>query len=222
MIAFWLIAAVMVLAALGCVVTPLLGRERAHAALAALLIALLPSAAMTMYMHIGNPAALAVYSGDTAGIDKHGESPGSIEVMVSRLAARMSRTPDDAKGWTMLARSYAVLERPADAAAAYRRALALTPRDPDLLADYADALASARGGDLSGEPLTNIDAALAIDPGHPKALALAASAAFDRRDYPLAIRHWEALRDVSGAEPEIARQAQKNIDETLLTMRKRR
>jgi cytochrome c-type biogenesis protein CcmH len=207
---FWSIAAGMMLVAVGCATVPLLSAQRRHAALAGLLIAAVPSAAITLYMRIGNPAALAL---DSATSGEHADSPASLELMVSRLAARLRRDPDDAAGWAMLARSYAVLERPDDAAAAYHRALLLHPRDADLLADYADAVASAKQGDLSGVPQANIDAALAIDPDHPKALALAASAAVDRRDYAAAIRYWTRLRDVSGGETELARQAQKNIDE---------
>ena len=210
MTTFWSIAAGMMLVAVGCVTVPLLSAQRRHAALAGLLIAAVPSAAITLYMRIGNPAALAL---DSATSGEHADSPASLELMVSRLAVRLRREPNDAAGWAMLARSYAVLERPDDAAAAYHRALLQNPRDADLLADYADALASTKNGDLSGAPQANIDAALAIDPDHPKALALAASAAADRRDYAAAIRYWTRLRDVSGGETELARQAQKNIDE---------
>ncbi|WP_277189075.1 c-type cytochrome biogenesis protein [Caballeronia sp. BR00000012568055] len=210
MIAFWLIAAGMMLVAVGCVTVPLLSAQRRHAALAGLLIALVPSAAIMLYMRIGNPAALAL---ENTISGEHANSPASLELMVSRLAARLRRNPNDATGWAMLARSYAVLERPDDAAAAYHRALLLNPRNADLLADYADALASAKNGDLSGAPQANIDAALAIDPDHPKALALAASAAADRRDYAAAIRYWTRLRDVSSGDAGMARQAQKNIDE---------
>ncbi|WP_232316940.1 tetratricopeptide repeat protein [Candidatus Burkholderia verschuerenii] len=113
----------------------------------------------------------------------------------------------------MLARSYDALERPRDAAA-YRHALESKPRDADLLADYADALASANGGELSGAPMQNVAAALAIAPDHPKALALAASAALDRRDLAGAIGYWERLEHAPGVDPGIAKQARRNIEQS--------
>ncbi len=45
----------------------------------------------------------------------------AIAGMVERLRARLERTPEDAEGWAMLARSYEVLGRPADALAALRK-----------------------------------------------------------------------------------------------------
>lgn len=222
MTAFWLIAAAMLFAALGCVVTPLLRapalpaptRGTTHAALAGLLIALVPASALTLYMRIGDPAALAIQTAASAPDRNHADSPASMEAAVSLLAAKLQRNPDDAQGWAMLARSYMVLDRADDATLAYRRAVALKPRDAELLADYADASASANGGDLNDAALKLIDAALALDPAQPKALALAASAAFDRRDYPVAIQFWEKLKRAPDLAPEIAEQAQKNIDET--------
>ena len=185
-----------------------------RAGTAALLLALLPCAALVLYMRLGDPLAAAVQTDGTAGPDdSHAATQGSVEVMVGRLAARLRQQPDDPAGWTMLARSYAVLERPDDAAAAYRHALGLTPRDPQLLADYADALASANGGDLTGAPLEGIEAALALDPLNPKALALAGSAAFEARDYPRAIQYWQRLEQAPGVSAAIVGQARTNVAE---------
>jgi cytochrome c-type biogenesis protein CcmH len=218
MITFWLIAAAMMLTALGCVVTPLLGRERSYAAMAVGLIALLPSVAMAIYMRLGDPAAVAF---ESAELSDKGDAPVPIELTISRLAASLRDTPGDIPSWTMLARSYAALDRPADAAAAYQHAIDLDPRNADLLAEYADALASANEGNVTDIPLDIVNAALAVDPDQPKALALAASAALDRRDYAKAIGYWKRLKDVSDGAPEIARQAQKSIDETRALMSKR-
>ncbi|SAL59876.1 Formate-dependent nitrite reductase complex subunit NrfG [Caballeronia arvi] len=219
MIAFWLIIAAMLLGALACVLPPLLrtsarGPGQAHAALAGLMIALIPASALTLYMRIGDPVALAMQTAPLASPDRHADAPASMEAAVSRLVARLRADPDDAPGWAMLARSYMALQRPSDAAEAYRRAIALNPRDAELLADYADALASANGGDFNDAALKVIDSALAIDADQPKALALAASAAFDRRDYARAIHFWERLGKAPDLAPQIAQQAQKNIDET--------
>jgi cytochrome c-type biogenesis protein CcmH len=219
MMAFWLIVAAMMTGALACVVLPLLyahtaGRGTAHAALAGLLIALVPASALTLYMRIGDPTALAIETAPRATTQGHADTPASMEAAVSLLAARLQRDPNDAQGWSMLARSYMVLDRPDDATAAYLRAVALNPRDAELRADYADALASANDGNLNDAALKVVESALAMDANQPKALALAASAAFDRRDYANAIQFWQRLKNVPDVAPEIVQQAQRNIDET--------
>jgi cytochrome c-type biogenesis protein CcmH len=48
--------------------------------------------------------------------------------------------------------------------------------------------------------------ALAIDPGHPKALALAGTADFDRGDYARAIARWQTILERVPAESELGQQ----------------
>jgi cytochrome c-type biogenesis protein CcmH len=76
---------------------------------------------------------------------------------------------------------------------AFARAERLLPRNADLLADYADALAMAHGRNLEGAPSDLLKRALEVDPQHAKALALTGTAAFDRKDYKAAVRNWEKL-----------------------------
>jgi len=163
-----------------------------------------PAAALLLYLKVGNPAAVATQMlaaqrsvHDTEGVD--------MESMVSRLALRLQGQPNDVEGWIMLARSYEVLQRYDDAVVAYQKAMALAPNQPNLLADYADALASAREGDLSGPVQEAIDAALAIDPAHPKALALAGMAAYQRGDLAQARQHWTQVLALLPPESEGAK-----------------
>ena len=163
--------------------------------LAAILLAVLPSAAIVLYLHLGNP--LALWQPEDSGHghdDARATSAAQVEGMVNQLAQRLRREPDDAEGWILLARSYTALERHADAALAYARAIALAPNEADLRADYADVLASIDGGRLNGIAFEQIARALALDPDQPKALALAASAAVERGDAADAVRYWEHLQ----------------------------
>jgi cytochrome c-type biogenesis protein CcmH len=187
-----------------------------RAATCAVLIALFPSAACLLYLKLGEPAALKLNNplDDSLGVS-HDMSAMSVEMMVSRLAFRLrDHAPDsrDAAAWATLARSYTVLERPTDAAAAYAKAVALDPGDAPLRADFADAIASADDGRLAGRASEEIAAALAIDSADPKALALAASAAFDTRDYARAIGYWRRLLATLNADSPEAIRVQKNID----------
>lgn len=164
--------------------------------LAALLLAVVPSAAILLYLQLGNPLALW-RSSDVGPMAKDGMghelSSAQVEGLVNQLAQRLRAQPDDAQGWYMLGRSYAALERPADAAVAYAKAVELVPDEAMLRADYADVLGSVNGGSLQGAAQTQIDRALALDPDQPKALALAASAAMERGDKAQAVAHWEHL-----------------------------
>ena len=93
----------------------------------------------------------------------------------------------------MLARSYVLMERFADAASAYEHATALNGNDASIWADYAEASAIANGQRLAGKPAEAISRALQIDPKNQKALDLAGSAAFQLGDYKKAIDYWQKL-----------------------------
>ena len=169
----------------------------------------LPLVAVLGYLKFGDIRALD----PTVRQEGHAVTPEQIGAMVEKLAQRMQQNPGDVQGWVMLGRSYAVLNRFQDSAQAYARAVALVQDDAGLLADYADSLAMARGGDLVGEPYEIVKRGLAIDPKNFKLLALAGSAEFQRKDYSAAVGFWE--RSLAQVQPgsEFARAVQSSIDE---------
>ena len=134
-----------------------------------------------------------------------------IDAMVNKLVERLKEQPSDVQGWTMLGRAQTLLGRANEASMAYARAVALRGDDARLLVDYAEALGITAGNRLAGEPTKLIDRALRIDPAHPKALALAGAAAFDRKDYAAAVRHWEKLLAASAPEAEFVVQLRDGI-----------
>jgi len=156
-----------------------------------------PLLAVLLYLQIGNPKAVAPQDEATVAAsgphDSGQMTQQQIEAMVAKLAARMETNPDDAKGWTMLGRSYAVMGRYADASMAYSKATALTPNDAQLWADFADLTAMAAGKRLAGKPVELINKALMVDPNNQKALALAGSAAFEMKNYSGAVAYWTKL-----------------------------
>src|SRR5712664_2997038 len=93
------------------------------------------------------------------------------------------------------------------------RLAARMPRDAQLLADYADALAKAQGRTLQGEPEKIILRALTIDPDNVKALLLAGTAAFNRSDHPAAIRHWKRVLGLLPKESDMIQRVQASIAE---------
>jgi cytochrome c-type biogenesis protein CcmH len=161
----------------------------------------IPLVAALLYFAVGNPRALAPVP---ARGDGQGVTVEQIEGMVERLAARMKENPDDAKGWVMLGRSYMVLDRFPEAVDAYANAIKRSPPDAQLLVDYADAIAMARGRRLEGEPESLIAQALKLDPDNVKALLLAGTVAFQKKDFKGAIVHWEKILKVVPPDSEIA------------------
>jgi cytochrome c-type biogenesis protein CcmH len=171
----------------------------------------IPICALAVYLTVGNPRAVLPPAAD--GANPHGMSVAQFEALVARLAARLKDNPEDAEGWMMLGRSYAVMGRFADSSAAYAAAVARVPKDAQLLADYADSLAMAQGRSLRGEPEKILERALAVDPNNVKALVLAGTAAFDRNDRVAAIRHWERALAGLPSESDMARRVQASIEE---------
>ena len=154
-------------------------------------------------------AGFYFYLGDAARIaEKSAEKPmtqESVEKMVSGFAAKMEKEPDNLKGWAMLARSYRILGRNAEAANAYARAGSFVDTDPQLLADYADVLAANANGNFAGKPQQLINKALTLDPNNLLALWLSGTAAFNAQNYKVAVQSWEKLAKQLPPETDEAR-----------------
>lgn len=177
---------------------------------------MVPVLASAIYLAIGSPAALDPAQRMAAAAEEgsHSITPEQIEGMVATLAQRMQNEPDNAEGWSMLARSYNALGRFEQASQAYAHLVKLIPNDAGLYADYADTLAMAMNRSLQGEPEKLVERALAIDPKNIKALALWASAAYERKDYKSAVERWQKILPLVPPESDIARSVSGNIAET--------
>lgn len=178
---------------------------------AAVVLALaLPLSSGLIYWALGNPDAMLWKEADGGG---HAVTSKDVEEMAARLAARLEANPNDGNGWALLGRSYMVMQRFDDASAAYARAAALITDDAGLLADYADALGMQQGRRIDGRPLQVVEQALKIDPANWKALAMAGSAAFERKDYRKAIAYWEKLQSGVPPDSDFSRSVAANIQE---------
>ncbi len=170
-----------------------------------------PLLAGLLYWKLGSPDAFSPLA--TAPESAHQLSPEQVDTMVQQLAERLKSEPDNIDGWVVLAKTYYTMRKFPEAAAAYEKLTQLVPNEPSLLADYADALAMSRGRDLSGKPLELVEQALKVDPTHWKALAMAGTAAFDRKDYKGAVDYWERLRDSQPPDSPIVKSISASIDE---------
>jgi cytochrome c-type biogenesis protein CcmH len=112
--------------------------------------------------------------------------------MAARLARSSTRSPTTPRaGQCSRARITHSIAQRCDACV--RKATALNPRDAGLLADYADAVGAAEGG-LGARAQALVERALAADPTQWKALALAGTVAFERKDYAQAVAYWERMK----------------------------
>ena len=178
----------------------------------------LPLIAIVFYLKVGEPNLIA----NPAPV---GEPPSAasaappertqeqIAANVAKLAERLKSSPNDAQGWTMLARSYSQMEKYPEAADAYAKATELNPKDADLLAEYAFATGMAGGKSLAGKPTEIINRALKLDPENPKALQLAGSAAFQAKDYKKAIDYWQRVLKKVPPGSEVAQTINARINE---------
>lgn len=196
-----------------------IGRTVNSKAVALVLALGIPAISGLLYWKLGNPAAMTqapvpAMSEQGAGGGIH-QATGGLDALADRLKQRLEQNPNDGVGWALLARSYVELGRHAEAVPIYEKAMTLIPDDAQLLADYADALGVLHGRTLEGKPEALIRQALKIDPSNVKALMLAGTVAFDRKEFAQAVTYWEQARAKLPADAgaEVAQELTGGIEE---------
>ena len=189
---FLVIAAIMVVAALACVLVPLLrsarreGRPRGPFVLALVLALVTPPVVLGAYLAVGTPQALQPLP--------LAENQATLAEAARELQASLQRKPDDARGWALLAQAYSALGQPQQALEALDHLLKLKPDDPDAMVAWVEATAetspSHRIDDASRAKLQR---ALQIEPEHQRALWLLGISDFQRNDYAGAAKQWKTL-----------------------------
>ncbi len=183
----------------------------------------IPLSAIFLYLNIGDTRGFmsqeqlasatqmqhtnAGMGGGAGGVEGHAEFASVVDNLITRL----NSNPEDIEGWIMLARTYAIMNRFEDASNTYAKLNELVPDNPQILSDYADMLAMTNQGGLAGKPTELIQQALSIDPDYPKALALAGTVAFDKKDFNGAADHWERLLAVIPADSQLAGSVRESI-----------
>jgi cytochrome c-type biogenesis protein CcmH len=159
------------------------------------LAVIIPTISGLLYWQLGNQLAITHPSASSPMVqgrsDSDHQTTEGLEALSERLKKKLEQNPNDGVGWALLARSYVEMGRHSDAVAIYEKAMKLIPDDPQLLVDYADALGVLHDRKLAGKPELLIQQALKIDPKHVKALMLAGTVAFDRKEFGHAAQYWE-------------------------------
>lgn len=122
-----------------------------------------------------------------------------VVAMVGKLADQLKQKPDDPEAWSMLGRSYFVMQRYAEAAQAYHEANArATAPNVGWLTDESEALAFAGNREVSGAAAELVERALALEPGYGKALWYGGLAAAQAGKLDVARTRWQALLQQPG------------------------
>ena len=152
------------------------------------LAVLLPVAAMSTYVWLGQPQGL-----DPQMTAAEASQQPDLQAMADSLAQKLQTDSSDPQRWVMLGRTYRALNQYDKALPAYQKALDLRG-DDDIALERAEVLALRRGGDFSGEPWAVIRQVLAKNARHFNGLALAGSASYAQGDYKKAIQYWQLAR----------------------------
>jgi len=127
---------------------------------------------------------------------------GSVDEMAARLAARLKRNPNDPEGWRMLGWSYFNIERFSEAAAAYAKALDLSPNRADLASAYGEALVRAGDGRVGEEAKSAFVRALRLDAKEARARFFMGVVKEQAGDKAAALDEWIAvLNEADAKEP---------------------
>ncbi|WP_286915565.1 MULTISPECIES: c-type cytochrome biogenesis protein CcmI [unclassified Pseudomonas] len=155
-------------------------------ALPLLAAVLVPLLGLGLYLHFGAADKVQL-------TQEFAAAPKSMEEITARLERAVQAQPDSAEGLYFLGRAYMAEQRPADAARAYERAVALAGRQPELLGQWAQALYFAADKQWNPQVQALTDEALKADPNEVTSLGLRGIAAFEGERYQEAIDYWTRL-----------------------------
>ncbi|PYC12340.1 c-type cytochrome biogenesis protein CcmI [Pseudomonas mosselii] len=147
---------------------------------------LVPAMALGLYLQFGASDKVEL-------TQEFASAPQSMAEMTTRLERAVQAQPDSAEGLYFLGRAYMAEQRPADAAKAFERAVALAGRQPELLGQWAQSLYFAADKQWSAQLQALTDEALKADPQEVTSLGLRGIAAFEGERYQEAIDFWQRL-----------------------------
>ncbi|MGB9092442.1 MAG: c-type cytochrome biogenesis protein CcmI [Pseudomonas farsensis] len=147
---------------------------------------LVPALALGLYLHYGAADKVAL-------TQEFASAPKNMQDMTARLERAVQAQPDSAEGLYFLGRAYMAEQRPADAAKAFERAVALAGRQPELLGQWAQAQYFAADKQWSAQLQALTDEALKADPNEVTSLGLRGIAAFEGERFDEAIGYWQRL-----------------------------
>jgi cytochrome c-type biogenesis protein CcmH len=164
---------------------------RASKAVAFAAVLSVPLVSWGMYSLIGSPD---LPSQPLSARLSNDPAKAPLDELVARAEAHLAASPEDGRGWDVLAPVYFRMGRYADSVNAYRRAIMLLGANADREAGLGEAITGDAGGMINGEARTAFEQALKLEPKHPKAAFFLASALAQQGRIEEAKSAWTAMR----------------------------
>lgn len=173
-------------------------------------------AATGLYARIGHPdlPAAQTLAANPPQANETGHPIADVSAMIAQLEAKMRTNPNDPEGWRMLGWSYSAVGRSGDAAEAYARAAALSPKNADYPSAEGDALVSAAQGQVTPAALAAFQAALKLAPDDPRARYYMALYEDQQGKHDQAMADWIALIKSAPPGAEWAKQVRDFVERT--------
>ena len=169
---------------------------------AAVLAVAIPAAAFGIYFTLGSPempgqpfAGRNIASEITARQGKLDRS--EVMQLVARLLKRLEADPNNVDGWMLLGRTYLTIGKFEGALAAYRKAMEVGNRHPEIVTDYAEALVLSGKGQVGPEAQGLFEDIAEADPYNPRAGYYLGLGLAQRGNLKAALQAWVDLRAVS-------------------------
>jgi cytochrome c-type biogenesis protein CcmH len=208
-LAFYLIAAVMIAAALALLLWPLVrhgrrqGRPGGLFALVLVVAFVVPLAAGGLYLLVGTPVALEGVAAQPVM---------DIDQAVAELRDHLKQQPDDLQGWMLLAQTEAALHQNAQARDAYDQALHLDPKNGAAMVGWAEADSMVRDDHrIEGRALDLLKQAVQADPANQRGLWLLGISQFQHEDYAASAATWRRLQPLLDPGSNVAKAVTEQI-----------
>ncbi len=180
---------VLIIAAAGFAVWPVLRAGRGRGLLAGAVVLFVFAIGGGTYILLGRPE-LALRA-------SRGPSTQDIESLVAPMVEHLHKAPNDARGWTMLGRLYLTIDDPQDGAKALARAIELSrasrTESAQLYSAYGEAIVRLSAGAVPAEAEVAFARAVELDPKDQAARYFLGFAYAARGQNAKAIALWQSL-----------------------------
>ena len=176
------------------------------ASLAVILI--VPILTVGLYLRLGAPDY-----GDMPLQARLQAQPANMDMAaaLARIEGHLAQEPDDARGWEIMAQVYTRLERPGDAAKAYRNLIRLQGASPDLLMALGQSLVFADQGRVNEEAVAAFQKVLFAEPDRLEPRFYLALAAEQQGDKATALEGYAKLLADAPADAPFTSMVQERI-----------
>jgi cytochrome c-type biogenesis protein CcmH len=182
-----------------------------------IVIFLVPATTLGLYVTLGSPglqdAPLADRAAERTLNDTADERRQGLEDMASQLAGRLEDDPTDLGGWMLLGRTYQMLDEPASAVDAFRKATHLPTADAAAWSSLGEAMVQANDGLVPPEAKAAFEQAVSLMSAEPRARFYLGLAERQAGNVEAALAWWIDLEADSPADAPWQQLLSRRIDE---------